>query len=69
MKIQVDLNSLAKWSENNISFNKTKSFFMNFTLNSSPVPTAYNIDDHLLDVRGNCRDLGVTLTPSQSLMV
>ena len=67
MKIQVDLDSLVKRSEDNILFNRTKSFFMNFELNSSPVPpTSYNIDDHLLDVQGSCHDLGVTITHNLS---
>ena len=43
--LQNDLNDLHSWSMSNISFNNTKSFLIQFTLKSSPIPTSYHINN------------------------
>ena len=66
LDLDLDLDSLTKWSEDNISFNKVKSFLIHFSLKSSPIPTSYCIDGQLLDIRDSCRDLGVIISHNLS---
>ena len=64
--LQHDFDSLSLWSESNISFNKVKSFLVQFGLNPSPLPSLYCIDGQPIDIKESCRDLGVIITCSLS---
>ena len=60
--LQNDLESLSLWSESKMFFNKAKSFLVQFTLNSSPLPSSYCINGQSIDIKESCRDLGVIIT-------
>ena len=59
--LQLDLNSLTKWStENQLSFNINKCAVLQFKSNSTTSESSsYSIDDHPLSNKSYHRDLGI----------
>ena len=57
--LQHDLNTLFRWSLDNISFNMDKTVFLRFHITSNPIPTTYHPDNHTLIPVESHRDLGV----------
>ena len=56
----LDLNSLTEWStKNQLPFNINKCAVLQFKSNSTIEPSSYSIDDPILSIQSQHRDLGI----------